>query len=92
MVIHWRHSGSGESGFVQQLSMRPGNKRLPAGALLGAERRGLGSQLAESKGNFALAASASSAGSLLPGVLVPAWLRAARPLLSVCWKALVLGA
>lgn len=57
-----------------------------------APSRGLGSQLAESKGNFALAESASSAGSLLPGVLVPAWLRGTRLLLSRRWKALVLGA
>lgn len=88
----WRQSSSGESGFAQRLPVRPGDERLPAGAVLGAERRGLGSQLAESKGNFALAESASSAGSLLPGVLVPAWLRGTRLLLSRRWKALVLGA
>lgn len=60
--------------------------------MLGAERCSLGSRLAESKGNFALAASASSAGSPLPGAPVPARLRGTRPLPRPCWKTLAFSA
>lgn len=87
----WRHSSSGSQALRSDSRCAPGTSGFQWEPCW-APSRGLGSQLAESKGNFALAESASSAGSLLPGVLVPAWLRGTRLLLSRRWKALVLGA
>lgn len=89
---HGGHSGSEVPGFVGRLAGCPGDRRFPAGAVLGAERCSLGSRLAESKGNFALAASASSAGSPLPGAPVPARLWRTRPPPRPCWKTLAFSA